>query len=49
MPTKHKRPTIKQVASAAGISTQTVSRVMNNRPDVSHETRERVLRIVAEV
>jgi LacI family transcriptional regulator len=49
MPTKHKRPTIKQVASAAGISTQTVSRVMNNRPDVSHETRERVLRIVAEL
>lgn len=49
MSTKHKRPTIKQVASAAGVSTQTVSRVMNDRPDVSPETRERVQKIVAEL
>jgi DNA-binding LacI/PurR family transcriptional regulator len=46
---KHKRPTIKQVASAAGVSTQTVSRVMNDRPDVSAETRERVLKIVEDL
>ena len=46
---KHKRPTIKQVASAAGVSTQTVSRVMNDRPDVSAETRGRVLKIVEDL
>lgn len=49
MPVKHKRLTIKLVASAAGVSTQTVSRVMNNRPDVSAETRERVQKIVEEL
>lgn len=36
------RATIKEVASLAGVSTQTVSRVINERPDVSPETRERV-------
>ncbi len=36
------RVTIKQVAAEAGVSTQTVSRVLNNRPDVSPQTRERV-------
>lgn len=46
---KHKRPTIKQVASAAGVSTQTVSRVMNDRPDVSTETRERVQKVIDEL
>ncbi len=46
MSLKHKRPTIKQVASAAGVSTQTVSRVMNDRPDVSPETRERVQKVI---
>jgi DNA-binding LacI/PurR family transcriptional regulator len=39
---KSLRPTIKEVASAAGVSTQTVSRVINERPDVSPETRKRV-------
>jgi DNA-binding LacI/PurR family transcriptional regulator len=34
--------TIKDVAAAAGVSTQTVSRVINQRPDVSQETRKRV-------
>src|SRR3990172_9532998 len=38
----NKRPTIKQVAKAAGVSTQTVSRVINDRPDVAPETRERI-------
>lgn len=41
-----KRPTIKQVALAAGVSTQTVSRVMNQRPDVSSETRQRVQDVI---
>lgn len=40
------RVTIKQVASAAGVSTQTVSRVINGRPDVSPETRERVQDVI---
>jgi LacI family transcriptional regulator len=40
------RATIKEVASAAGVSTQTVSRVINNRPDVSPETRKRIQDII---
>lgn len=43
---KSGRATIKEVASAAGVSTQTVSRVINNRPDVSPETRKRVQEII---
>ena len=41
-----RRATIKEVASAAGVSTQTVSRVINERPDVSPETRRRVQGII---
>lgn len=37
-----RKVTMKDVALAAGVSTQTVSRVINNRPDVSAETRARV-------
>ncbi len=40
------RATIKEVASEAGVSTQTVSRVVNERPDVAPETRERVKRVI---
>ena len=40
------RATIKEVASAAGVSTQTVSRVINERPDVSPETRKRVQEVI---
>ena len=36
------RVTIKDVAALSGVSTQTVSRVINNRPDVAPDTRERV-------
>ena len=42
----HRRVTIKQVASEAGVSTQTVSRVINERPDVAPETRQRVLGVI---
>lgn len=41
-----KRVTIKQVAKEAGVSTQTVSRVINNRPYVAPETRQRVLQVI---
>ena len=41
--------TIQQVADKAGVSIQTVSRVLNNRPDVSLETRQRVQQIIAEL
>lgn len=41
--------TIKDVAQAAGVSTQTVSRVINSRPDVSPETRARVQQIISEL
>jgi LacI family transcriptional regulator len=43
---KRKRVTIKQVAQEAGVSTQTVSRVTNDRPDVAPETRQRVLEVI---
>jgi len=40
---REKRPTIRDVAREAGVSYQTVSRVLNNQPKVSLETRKRVL------
>jgi len=43
------RATIKEVASVAGVSTQTVSRVINERPDVSPETRRRVQEVIKEL
>jgi LacI family transcriptional regulator len=44
-----KRVTIREVAQAAGVSAQTVSRVLNDRPDVSVETRERIRAIISEL
>jgi LacI family transcriptional regulator len=46
MTIEHRRSTIKEVAQAAGVSTQTVSRVINDRPDVSPETRQRVQDVI---
>ncbi|MEJ2563686.1 MAG: LacI family DNA-binding transcriptional regulator [Anaerolineales bacterium] len=43
------RITIKDVARAEGVSTHTVSRVLNERPDVSSETRMRVQQVIAEL
>src|SRR3954454_11837502 len=37
-----KRATLKVVARTAGVSTATASKVLNHRPDVAAETRERV-------
>lgn len=41
---KDSRPTIRDVAREAGVSHQTVSRVLNDHPKVAPHTRERVLR-----
>lgn len=38
--------TIAEVARDAGVSSQTVSRVINNRPDVAPETRQRVQQVM---
>jgi LacI family transcriptional regulator len=46
---KNVRATIKEVASVAGVSTQTVSRVINERPDVSPETRRRVQEVIKDL
>ncbi len=44
--TNKKRITIHQVAAEAQVSRQTVSRVLNNRPDVAPETRSRVKEVI---
>jgi LacI family transcriptional regulator len=46
---KQKRVTIKEVAKYAGVSIQTVSRVINKHPDVAPETRLRVLSVITEL
>ena len=45
----YRKVTIKDVASTAGVSHQTVSRVMNDRPDVAAETRMRVLAVIEQL
>jgi LacI family transcriptional regulator len=44
-----KRTTIKEVARAAGVSIQTVSRVINNHPDVADETRQKIQQIIVDL
>ncbi|MBO4360795.1 MAG: LacI family DNA-binding transcriptional regulator [Eubacteriaceae bacterium] len=41
--------TIKDVARLSGVSASTVSRVLNNHPDVSESVREKVLQIIDEL
>jgi len=43
------KATIKDIAKMCNVSTQTVSRVMNKRPDVSPETRESVEKAIAKM
>ena len=40
--------TIRDIAQMAGVSVTTVSRVLNNRPDVSRDTQEKVRRVMQE-
>jgi LacI family transcriptional regulator len=40
--------TIRDIARLAGVSTATISRTLNHKPDVDPETRERIMRIVNE-
>ncbi len=46
MPTE--KLTIRQIAKLAGVSRSSVSRVLNNHPNVSPETREQVQRVITE-
>lgn len=43
---KPKRPTLRDVAREAGVSYQTVSRVINDNAHVAPETRDRVLQVI---
>jgi LacI family transcriptional regulator len=40
--------TLQQIAQRAGVSTPTISKVLNGRPDVAPATRERILRVLHE-
>lgn len=43
-----KKTTIVDIAKAAGVSVSTVSRILNNKPDVAEDTRQRVLQVIEE-
>ena len=45
----HKRWTIRDIACEAGVSSKTVSHVLNGRPGVKRETRARVMKIIQDV
>jgi len=45
----YKAPTMRDVASVAGVSLSTVSLVVNRKPGVSHDRRERVLKVIKEL
>ncbi|ETY72411.1 LacI family DNA-binding transcriptional regulator [Bifidobacterium moukalabense] len=47
--TANKRPSMFEVAKLAGVSHQTVSRVINHSPDVSDATREKVQKAIDEL
>lgn len=48
-PALRRKPNINDVAQVAGVSYGTVSRVLNNAPDVNAATRERVLQIIKDL
>ncbi|MBT8433361.1 MAG: LacI family DNA-binding transcriptional regulator, partial [Gammaproteobacteria bacterium] len=43
------RPTTKDLAEAAGVSLATVDRVLNDRPNVSNRSRERVQQAITRI
>jgi DNA-binding LacI/PurR family transcriptional regulator len=43
------KTTIVDIAAASGVSVATVSRILNDKPDVADETRARVLRVMDEI
>jgi len=43
------KSTIVDIASASGVSVSTVSRILNHKPDVAEQTRQRVLRVMDEL
>jgi DNA-binding LacI/PurR family transcriptional regulator len=45
----YKAPTMRDVAAAAGVSLSMVSLVVNGKPGVSHDKRERVLKVIKEL
>jgi LacI family transcriptional regulator len=46
---KARKVTIQDIARQAGVSFQTVSRVLNNKPDVAEETRKRIQQVIKEL
>jgi LacI family transcriptional regulator len=44
-----KKPTLRDIAEQADVAVSTVSQVLNNKPNVSAETRRRVLKVAAEI
>jgi len=48
-PRRLQKITIKDVARAVNVSTQTVSRVLNKRPDVAPDTREKIEKTIAQM
>lgn len=49
VPSRRRRPNISDVAQAAGVSYQTVSRVLNDAPDVSATTRARIQQVIKDL
>ncbi len=43
---KLQKMTIVDIAKASGVSIATVSRILNNKPDVAEETRLRILQLI---
>lgn len=46
VPPERRRPSMRDVATLAGVSHQTVSRVLNGHPSIKPETRERVRQVI---
>ncbi|MCD6551515.1 LacI family DNA-binding transcriptional regulator, partial [Thermotoga sp.] len=46
---KKKYVTIRDIAERAGVSINTVSRALNDKPDISEETKKKILKIAKEL